>query len=222
VKKLDAILKSKWTKALLFVVCLCPLGELIWIAFTGGLGPNPINFVEHFTGDWTIRFICITLAVTPLREILGQPQLIRFRRMIGLYAFFYACLHFSTWFGIDNFFNFHDISKDIVKRPFITVGFTAFVLMIPLAITSTKGMVRRLGYKKWQFIHRAIYVTAILAVIHYYWLVKSDKTRPLRYGAVIAVLLLWRAGTWLRDRRKRQAQHARLSREAPSRVETAS
>ncbi|HKQ87972.1 MAG TPA: protein-methionine-sulfoxide reductase heme-binding subunit MsrQ [Candidatus Acidoferrales bacterium] len=221
-KRLDAILKSKWTKACLFVLCLVPLGELIWMIFTDGLGPNPINSAEHFTGDWTIRFVCITLAVTPLREILRQPQLIRFRRMLGLYAFFYGSLHFTTWFAIDNFFNVHDISKDIVKRPFVTVGFTAFVLMIPLAITSTKGMVRRLGYKRWLFIHRAIYVTAILAVIHYLWLVKSDKTRPLRYGAVVAVLLLWRVGTWLRDRKKRQAQHARLAREAPSRIETAS
>ncbi len=221
-KRLDAILKSKSTKACLFVLCLVPLGELVWLIFTDGLGPNPINAVEHFTGDWTIRFICIALAVTPLREILHLPQMIRFRRMLGLFAFFYVCLHFTTWFAIDDFFNIHDISKDIVKRPFITVGFTAFVLMIPLAVTSTNKMVRRLGYKKWQFIHRAIYLIAILGVIHYLWLVKSDETRPLRYGAVVAALLLWRVGTWLRDRKKRQAQHSRLAREAPSRIETVS
>jgi methionine sulfoxide reductase heme-binding subunit len=218
----DAILKSKWTKAFLFILCLSPLVEFAWIVFTGGLGPNPINFTEHFTGDWTIRFICITLAITPLREILRQPQLIRFRRMIGLYAFFYAFLHFSTWFGIDDFFNLHDISKEIAKRPFITVGFTAFVLMIPLAVTSTKGMVRRLGFKRWQALHRALYVTAILAVIHYLWLVKSDKTRPIRYGMLIGALLLWRVFTWARDRRKRHEQRVRLSSEARSRIETAS
>ncbi|HTZ73113.1 MAG TPA: protein-methionine-sulfoxide reductase heme-binding subunit MsrQ [Candidatus Aquilonibacter sp.] len=218
---MDAFLKSKWTKRALFVVCLVPLGDLIWIAFTGGLGPNPITFVEHFTGDWTIRFICITLAVTPLREILRQPQLIRFRRMLGLYAFFYACLHFSTWFGIDNFFDFHAIAKDIVKRPFITVGFTAFVLMIPLAVTSTDRMVRRLGYKKWVALHRAIYVIAILAVVHYYWLVKSDERRPIRYGILVAALLLWRVGAWVRDRRRRQARPAAAPRETATPVETA-
>lgn len=219
---MDAVLKSKWTKALVFILCLVPLGDLIWIAFSGGLGPNPIEFITHFTGDWTIRFVCITLAITPLRELLRQPQLIRFRRMVGLYAFFYGCLHFSTWIGLDKFFNWHDMWADVLKRRFITVGFAAFVLMIPLAITSTKGMVRRLGFKRWQLLHRAIYLTAILAVIHYYWLVKSDVRRPLRYGAIVAALLLYRLGIWLRDRKKRLAQHARaVPREVPSRAETA-
>jgi sulfoxide reductase heme-binding subunit YedZ len=218
----DAILKSKWTKAVLFVLCLVPFADLIWIAFTGGLGPNPIEFITHFTGDWTIRFVCITLTVTPLREILRQPQLIRFRRMLGLYAFFYGCLHFGTWIGLDKFFNLHDMWADVLKRRFITVGFAAYVLMIPLAITSTKGMVRRLGFKRWQMLHRLIYFTAILAVIHYYWLVKSDVHRPLRYGALVAALLLWRLGTWLYGRKKRQTQPARaVHREAPSRIETA-
>ena len=218
---MDAFLKGKWTKRVLFVLCLIPLCDLIYIALTGGLGPNPITFIEHFTGDWTIRFICITLAITPLRDILRQPQLIRFRRMFGLYAFFYLCLHFSTWFGLDNLFDFHAIAKDIVKRPFITVGFTAFLLMIPLAITSTNRMVRRLGYKRWVALHRAIYAIAILAVIHYYWLVKSDERRPIRYGILVAALLLWRVVMWVRDRRKRQPHPAAASRETAARVETA-
>jgi sulfoxide reductase heme-binding subunit YedZ len=213
----DTLLKNKWTKALIFTLCLVPLSLIVWRMVTD-TPPNPIEFITHALGDWTIRFICITLAITPIREILRQPQLIRFRRMMGLYAFFYGSLHFATW--IFDKFSLTDMAQDIVKRPFITVGFAAYILMVPLAITSTKGMVRRLGFKRWQLLHRAIYLTAILAVIHYYWLVKSDIHRPLRYGAVVGALLLWRIGTWLRDRRKRPAQPVR-AREAPPRAETA-
>jgi len=205
----DTILKSKWTKVAVFVLCLVPLADLIRIAVQGGLGPNPIEFITHFTGDWTIRFICIALAITPLREILRQPQLIRLRRMLGLFAFFYACLHFGTWIGLDKFFAWDEMWKDVLKRRFITVGFAAFVLMIPLAITSTKAMVRRLGFNRWQLLHRAIYFTAILGVIHYYWLVKSDVHRPLRYGALVSALLMWRFGVWIYDRGKRQSHSAR-------------
>jgi methionine sulfoxide reductase heme-binding subunit len=214
----DRLLKSKWTKAVIFVLCFCPACLIAWTVVTN-TPPNPIEFITHGLGDWTIRFICITLAITPAREIFRQPQLIRFRRMTGLYAFFYGSLHFATW--IFDKFSLTDMGQDIVKRPFITVGFAAYVLMIPLAITSTKGMVRRLGYKRWQFIHRAIYLTAILAVIHYYWLVKSDVRRPVRYGILVAALLLWRVGVWIRDRRKRQTQPGRVPRETPSNVETA-
>jgi sulfoxide reductase heme-binding subunit YedZ len=214
----DAVLKSKWTKAFVFVLCLVPLSLIVWRIVTD-TPPNPIEFITHGLGDWTIRFICITLAITPVREILRQPQLIRFRRMTGLYAFFYGSLHFGTW--IFDKFSLTDMAQDIVKRPFITVGFAAYILMIPLAITSTKGMVRRLGFKRWQFLHRAIYLTAILAVIHYYWLVKSDVRRPLRYGAVVAALLLYRLVIWLRDRGKRDARPARVPRETPPRAETA-
>lgn len=215
---MDRLLKSKWTKVFIFVLCLCPVCLIAWTVVTN-TPPNPIEFITHGLGDWTIRFICITLAITPARGILRQPQLIRFRRMTGLYAFFYGSLHFATW--IFDKFSLTDMSQDIVKRPFITVGFAAYVLMIPLAITSTKGMVRRLGYKRWQFIHRAIYLTAILAVIHYYWLVKSDVRRPVRYGILVAALLLWRVGVWIRDRRKRDAQPGRIPRETSSNVETA-
>jgi sulfoxide reductase heme-binding subunit YedZ len=217
-KFVDAVLKSKWTKAVIFILCLVPLTLLVWRIVTD-TPPNPIEFITHALGDWTIRFICITLAITPVREIIRQPQLIRFRRMTGLYAFFYGSLHFSTW--IFDKFSIKDMIADIGKRPFITVGFAAYILMVPLAITSTKGMVRRLGFKRWQFVHRAIYLTAILAVIHYYWLVKSDVRRPVRYGIFVAVLLLWRVGSWLRKRRKRPAQPVRVPRETPSPAGTA-
>ena len=216
---MDAVLKSKWTKAFAFVLCLVPFGLITWTVVTD-TPPNPIEFITHGLGDWTIRFVCITLSITPLRQILRQPQLIRFRRMTGLYAFFYGSMHFATW--IFDKFSFSDMSADIVKRPFITVGFAAYVLMIPLAITSTNGMVRRLGFKRWQVLHRLIYITAILAVIHYWWLVKSDVHRPERYGVLVAILLLWRIGTWLRDRQKGQKQRVpSQSREAAPQIEGA-
>jgi methionine sulfoxide reductase heme-binding subunit len=186
------LLTSKWTKVVVFVFCLVPLGSLGWDALHNGLTANPIEYITHATGDWTLRFVVITLAVTPLRKLLGLTDLIRFRRMLGLFAFFYGCLHFTTYIWLDKFFDLHDMWKDIAKRPFITVGFLAFVLMIPLALTSTAAMIRRLGGKNWQLLHRAIYITAIAGVIHYYWLVKSAVIRPLTYGAIVAVLLLWR------------------------------
>ena len=137
-------------------------------------------------------FLCITLTITPLRKLLNENALIRFRRMLGLFAFFYGCLHFTTYIWLDKFFNFPEIWKDVYKRPFITAGFTAFVLMIPLAVTSTAGMIRRLGGRRWQMLHRLIYVSAIAGVVHYYWLVKSDETVPLRFATVVAILLGYR------------------------------
>ena len=187
-----SILTSKWTKAFVFLMCLVPLGILIWEAFTGGLGANPTQFLEHATGDWTLRFVAITLAVTPLRKILRQPQLIRFRRMFGLFAFFYGCCHFSVYLTFDQVFDLHGIWADVLKRRYITVGFTGFLLMIPLALTSTAGWIRRMGGRRWAVLHRAIYLTAIAGVIHYYWLVKSDVHLPLEYAAVTAILLGWR------------------------------
>jgi methionine sulfoxide reductase heme-binding subunit len=171
-----------------------------WRALHGDLTANPIEFITHTTGDWTLRFLCITLAVTPLRKLLRLPELIRFRRMLGLFAFFYACLHFSTYIGLDKFFNFSDIWKDVAKRRYITVGFLAFVLLIPLALTSTAGWIRRLGGRRWQMLHRAIYISAVAGVIHYYWLVKSAVIRPLTYGALVGLLLGWRLADWLRRR----------------------
>ncbi|HYL68259.1 MAG TPA: protein-methionine-sulfoxide reductase heme-binding subunit MsrQ [Candidatus Limnocylindria bacterium] len=173
---------------------------LVARAVQGRLTANPIEFITHTTGDWTLRFLVITLAITPARKILRQPQLIRFRRMLGLFAFFYACLHFSTWIGLDKFFDWTEMWKDVQKRRFITVGFTGFVLMIPLAITSTAGWIRRLGGMRWQMLHRAIYASAIAGVIHYYWLVKSDVRKPLQYAAMVGVLLAWRLGSWIYGR----------------------
>jgi sulfoxide reductase heme-binding subunit YedZ len=199
------LLTSKWTKVLVFVLCLLPLASLGWDALHHGLTANPIEYITHATGDWTLRLIVITLTITPLRKILGLPDLVRFRRMLGLFAFFYGCLHFTTYIWLDKFFDLRDMWKDVAKRPFITVGFLAFVLMIPLALTSTAGMIRRLGGKNWQLLHRAIYFTAIAGVIHYYWLVKSAVIRPLTYGAIVAVLLLWRVADrfWPRSDAKR-------------------
>jgi sulfoxide reductase heme-binding subunit YedZ len=179
-------------KAALFLLGLAPLGWLAWRAWHRDLTANPIEFITHFTGDWTLRLIVATLAITPLRKALGLPELIRYRRMIGLFAFFYGSLHLLTYIWLDKFFDVHDMVKDVGKRPFITAGFTAFVLMIPLALTSTAGWIRRLGGRCWQRLHRLIYVTAIAAVVHYYWLVKSDIRLPVFYGVLVAMLLAWR------------------------------
>jgi methionine sulfoxide reductase heme-binding subunit len=189
---MHALLNSKWSKPVVFLICLVPLAALGWRALHGELTANPIEFITHATGDWTLRFLIITLCVTPFRKILHLPELIRFRRMLGLFAFFYACLHFTTYIWLDKFFDLSEMWKDISKRKYITVGFTAFLLLIPLAITSTAGWIRRLGGKRWQQLHRLIYFSAALGVIHYYWLVKSAIIRPLTYGAIVAVLLLWR------------------------------
>jgi len=197
---LKAFLRSRWTKAAVFAVCLAPFARLIWAALHDGLGPNPIEFITHKTGDWTLIFLVLTLSITPARQLLGAPDLIRFRRMLGLFAFFYAFLHFSTWIGLDQFFNWPAMLHDVRKRPFITVGFTGFVLMIPLAATSTAGWIRRLGGKRWRALHRLIYVSAVAGVAHYYWLVKSDVRKPVVYGAIVAILLLLRIGLQLRKK----------------------
>ncbi len=191
------MLSSKWMKVLVFVLCLSPALLLVWKGFNGGLGANPIEFITHATGDWTLRFLAITLAVTPLRKLLRLPELVRFRRMLGLFAFFYVCLHLMTYLWLDKFFSWSEIVKDVVKRPFITAGFTAFVLLVPLAVTSTAGWIRRLGGKRWQLLHRLIYVSAVAGVIHYYWLVKSDITLPVFYAAIFFLLLAYRAAVKL-------------------------
>ena len=192
-----SLLTRKWFKPVVFLACLSPLGFLAARAYKGQLSANPVEFVQHFTGDWTLRFLLITLAVTPLRRLLNLPDLIRLRRMLGLFAFLYVCLHFLTYLGPDQAFDLHGMWKDVAKRPFITVGFLGFVLLIPLALTSTKNWIRRLGGKRWQALHRLIYVTAICGVAHYYWLVKSDHRLPLLYGAILAVLLLYRLASSL-------------------------
>jgi methionine sulfoxide reductase heme-binding subunit len=202
---LGQILASRWTKVALFAVCLIPFLLLLWpfskLLTTGvapELGANPVEFITHDTGDWTIRFLLITLCVTPLRKIFNQPRLARYRRMFGLFAFFYLCLHFMTWFILDKSFSFSDMWADILKRRFITVGMLGFALLIPLAVTSTAGWVRRLGFAKWQRLHRLIYFAVLAGVIHYYWLVKSDVRLPLMYGAILAVLMGYRFFIWKR------------------------
>lgn len=182
----------RWLKVAVFVAALGPAAYLVYGVFAHSLGANPIDAVTDETGTWTLRFLVLTLLVTPLRKWTGWNSLIKFRRMLGLFAFFYGSLHFLTYLVLDQFFDIDAIVADIVKRPFITVGFTAFVLMIPLAATSTAGWIRRLGGKRWNLLHKLAYVSATAGVVHYWWLVKSDISRPARYGAIVAVLLATR------------------------------
>jgi methionine sulfoxide reductase heme-binding subunit len=191
----------KRLKIATFLLCLQPALALAWRGTHAGLGANPVEFVTHSTGDWTLRFLLITLAVTPMRRVVGTPSLIRFRRMFGLFAFFYGCLHFLTYIWFDKFFNIAEILKDVGKRPFITIGFASLLLMIPLAITSTAAWIRRLGGKRWQLLHRLVYLIAAGGVIHYYWLVKSDIRLPALYGAILAVLLAYRFFALIAKRR---------------------
>ena len=189
---------NKWTKVPVFLLCLVPLGVLVWRALTANLGANPVEFIQHTTGDWTLRFLIFTLCITPFRKVLNLPELIRFRRLLGLFgAFFYACLHFLTYLGPDQSFDLAAMWKDVAKRPFITVGFTAFVLLIPLALTSTAGWIRRLGGRRQEWLLSPHLHQRICGVIHYYWLVKSAVLRLLTYAAVVAILSLWRLGDWL-------------------------
>jgi sulfoxide reductase heme-binding subunit YedZ len=194
--------KIRWNKIALFAACLLPACWLGWRAWSGELTANPIEYITHFTGDWAIRFVVLTLAVTPLRKLLHAPGLIRYRRMIGLFAFFYAGLHFLTWFAFDKYFDMHEILDDFTKRRFIIAGLVGFVCLIPLAVTSTAGWIRRMGGKRWQLLHRLIYVTAIAAVIHYYWLVKSDIRLPLLYAVLVGLEVLYRLGSWSMGRRE--------------------
>jgi len=217
---LNSILTSKLTKVIVFAACLVPVAWLVWRGLHNDLTADPIAYITHTTGDWTLRFLVITLAITPLRKLLHVPQLIRFRRMMGLYAFFYVCLHFTTWIWLDKNFIWPELWKDVLKRPFITVGFTGLVLLIPLAVTSTAGWIRRMGGKRWQLLHRLIYVIAILGVIHYYWLVKSDVRLPLFYGFLVAILLAWRLADWLIGRHGK-AKTASARRDEPATAETA-
>ena len=181
-------------KPWVFAACLIPLGMLVWRAFTGDLSANPIEFITHRTGDWTLRFLLIALAVTPARRLFGWSWAAGFRRMFGLFAFFYALLHFSTYLVLDFFFAFDLILDDIVERRYVTAGFAGFVLLVPLAVTSTNAMIRRLGGERWRRLHRLAYVAAVAGVVHYLWLVRIDIRPPLAYAAVLALLLgvrLW-------------------------------
>ena len=176
-------------KVVVFVLCLVPVGRLAWGVWNDTLGANPIEFIIRALGDWALRFVLITLAVTPLRKLAGWTWLMPLRRMLGLYAFFYATLHLSAYIWVDQFFDWIAIAKDIIKRPFITVGMLTFTLLIPLAITSNNAMIRRMGGKRWQLLHRAIYVIGAIGVLHFWWMVKLDITQPAIYAAVLAALL---------------------------------
>ena len=182
------VMPMAFLKALVFVACLMPLGYIGWAFSMDQLGANPIEEVIHQTGDWTLRFLLITLSLTPLRSLTGSGKWLQFRRMIGLYAFFYATLHLLSYVVLDQFFDWPEILKDIIKHPYITVGFLAWLLMIPLAVTSTKGMMKRLG-RRWKQLHRLVYVIAILGIIHFTWLVKADYQEPLIYGLILSLLL---------------------------------
>lgn len=186
----------RYFKPIVFLAALIPLGRLVWLGLHAGLGANPIEFITHSTGDWTLIFLLVTLAITPLRKITRQYWLIRYRRMLGLFAFFYGCLHLMTYVWLDKFFDVHAMLHDIAKRKFITAGMTAFTLMIPLALTSTKWSIRKLG-KRWQMLHRLIYFSAAAGVIHYIWLVKADLKKPLEYAFVLGLLLLYRVVVWV-------------------------
>jgi sulfoxide reductase heme-binding subunit YedZ len=179
------------SKIAAFLAALIPLARLIWLGVTDHLGAHPVEFVTHSTGTWALALLLVTLSITPLRVLIGQSWPQQFRRMCGLFAFFYACLHFLCYVWLDQWFDWTAISKDIAKHPYVMVGFAAFVLLIPLAATSTQAMMRRLK-RRWQQLHQLIYVIAILGVLHFLWLVKKDISEPLIYGAVLTLLLGFR------------------------------
>ena len=187
-------------KSLCFVLALLPLVRLVAGFLLNRLGANPIELITRSTGTWTLTFLLITLSVTPLRQITGWHWLLRLRRMFGLFTFFYVCLHFTTYIWLDQFFDWPEIWKDILKRRFIWIGFSAFVMLVPLAATSTNAAVRSMGSRNWQRLHRLVYVIAVCGVIHYWWLVKKDVTQPLIYGSVLTVLLGYRIVQALRKR----------------------
>jgi sulfoxide reductase heme-binding subunit YedZ len=192
----------RYFKPVIFLACLAPLANLAWRGFHAELGANPIEAITHSTGTCTLVFLLITLSVTPLRKLTRQYWLINLRRMFGLFAFFYGCLHLTTYVWLDKFFDVHEMLADIAKRRFITAGLAGFVLMIPLALTSTKGWISRLGGKRWQALHRLIYLSAAAGVIHYIWLVKADLRAPLSYAFVLLVLLGYRIAASIASRTK--------------------
>ncbi|MBI2678463.1 MAG: sulfoxide reductase heme-binding subunit YedZ [Candidatus Koribacter versatilis] len=210
-------LRWRWSKVVVFLLCLLPALELALRAWNQSrgvepdLGVNPLEHITRATGDWTLRFLLITLAITPLRKLLQRPALIHFRRMAGLFAFFYGSLHFTTYLWFDKAFAWSEILPDVAKRRFIAVGFTAFVLMLPLAITSTGGWIRRLGGKRWQWLHRLVYFSALAGVIHYWWLVKSDIRKPAIYAGILAALLVYRMVVWVLPSQQHHAGARKLA-----------
>lgn len=181
-----------WLKAAVFLAALIPLGVIAAAASSGDLGANPVEAVLHHFGEWALRLMLATLAVTPLRRLTGWNRTVRLRRMLGLFAFFYAVLHFATYVLLDRSLLLEEVLEDLTDRPYIMVGFAAFVLLVPLAATSTDAMVRRLGGRRWRRLHRLVYVAAAGGVIHFWWLVKADVREPLVYAAILALLLVLR------------------------------
>jgi sulfoxide reductase heme-binding subunit YedZ len=195
------MLKRRWFgKSLVFLACLAPFILLLAAIAAGNLSPDPVRDITDNTGTWALRFLLITLSITPLRKLSGWNEIIKFRRMAGLFAFFYGFLHLTTYLWLDQFFSIRGIINDIAKRPFITAGTSAFVLLIPLAITSTRKWISRLGGRHWQLLHRLIYVSSVLGVVHYLWLVKADLSRPILYSVLLSVLLAYRLFTAMRSR----------------------
>lgn len=186
-------LSSAYAKPIAHLLCLVPLAALLWAAFDDGLGANPVERLTHETGQWTLRFLLLTLSMTPLRQWTGLAAWIRFRRLLGLYTFFYLACHFMIWFIADHSLDVIAMGEDIIKRPYITLGFSALLLMLPLAITSNQAMIRRLG-KKWKSLHQLVYLILSLGVLHFIWLVKADYLEPTIYAIIAVVLLLHRAG----------------------------
>ena len=203
-------------KILVWAACLTPLAVLGYRAATGNLTANPISFITNWLGDWTLRILLTSLAMTPLRILFRWSWPVALRRLLGLFAFFYAALHFSVWLVLDHFFAWSRMGADIVKRPYITVGMTALVLMIPLAATSTAGAIRRLGGSRWQWLHRLVYVIGVCAVLHYLWLAKKANPDPYYYAAALALLLAIRAGDWVRRRVARLSHRGESRNTKPS------
>lgn len=194
-----------WLKPPVFIASLLPLAWYLWGLQADTLGANPIEALTRGLGTWALNFLLITLTITPLRKYSGWAWLVRLRRMLGLFAFFYACLHLTTYLWLDQFFDWFAIVKDIWKRPFITVGMTAFALLLPLALTSNNAAIRKLGGRRWQALHRSVYVTVMLAVLHYAWMVKADLAKPLLYAGLLAVLLALRIGWRVQERNRQQS-----------------
>ncbi len=226
---MNRLLASKWAKLAVFLLGMAPAVIPVWQAFRviqfhvsplDYFTANPIEFITHYTGDWTLRFLLITLTITPLRGILNAPAITRHRRMIGLYAFFYGCLHLLTWVWPDRGFSPSGMWEDVIERTYITVGMVAFLAMVPLAATSTAGWVRRLGFRRWKRVHRLIYLSALAGCIHYLWLVKSDIRLPLMYIAILAGLFGYRLVVKARESVK--AQRRKTERSRPAAQETAS
>jgi sulfoxide reductase heme-binding subunit YedZ len=197
---MNKLLSSKWAKVVVFLLGLAPFGALAWWAYKLDLTANPLEYITRYTGDWTLRGLMITLTVTPLRVLLNRPAITRFRRMLGLFTFFYATLHLLTWIVFVHYFDLAAMWEDVAMRLYITVGMAGFLAMLPLAVTSTNGWVKRLKFQRWQKLHRLVYAAGIAGVLHFWWLVKSDVREPLLYATILAVLLGFRIAVRLRKR----------------------